>query len=146
MILDAKDKQLLALLQLNARTSAADLARQIHLARSTVQERIKRLEHAGVIEGYSVNLNVDRLAKEGIQSRVALSLKSPYFNSVIKALERMPEVQCCETVSGQFDLMLEVESKSPDQLDQIVEKIGALTGVERTESSIILRRFFKRSS
>jgi DNA-binding Lrp family transcriptional regulator len=145
MILDAKDKQLLALLQLNARTSVADLARQIHLARSTVQERIKRLELAGVIVGYSVNLNEDRLAKEGIQSRVALSLKSSYFTSVIKALELMPEVQCCETVSGQFDLMLEVDTQSPDQLDQIVERIGTLTGVERTESSIILRRFFKRS-
>jgi len=145
MTLDAKDKQILALLQLNARTSVADLARQVHLARSTVQERIKRLESSGIIEGYSLTLNAQLLEKTGIQSRVALSLKAPYFNSVIKALELMPEVQCCETVSGQFDLMLEVQSHSTDQLDQIVERIGALTGVERTESSIIMRRFFKRS-
>ncbi len=145
MTLDAKDKQILALLQLNARTSVADLARHVHLARSTVQERIKRLEESGIIEGYSLTLNASLLEKTGIQSRVALSVKAPYFNSVIKALELMPEVQCCETVSGRFDLMLEVQSQSPDQLDQIVESIGALTGVERTESSIIMRRFFKRT-
>lgn len=145
MTLDAKDKQLLALLQLNARSSVAELARQVHLARSTVQERIKRLEQSGVIQGYSVNLNAENLAQKGIQSRVALTVKSPYFNKVIHALQLMGEVQSCETVSGQYDLMLKVHSDTPDQLDQIVERIGALTGVERTESSIILRQFFKRS-
>lgn len=142
---DAKDKQILALLQLNARLSTADIARQVHLARSTVQERIKRMEQAGLIEGYAVKLNADLLPKTAIQSRVALSVKASHFNNVIRALELMPEVLSCETVSGQFDLMLKAQTTSPDKHDQLVEKIGELNGVERTESSIILREFFKRS-
>lgn len=142
---DAKDKQILALLQLNARLSTADIARQVHLARSTVQERIKRMEQAGLIEGYAVKLNADLLPKTAIQSRVALSVKASHFNNVIRALELMPEVLSCETVSGQFDLMLKAQTASPDKHDQLVERIGELNGVERTESSIILREFFKRS-
>ena len=145
MTLDAKDKQILALLQLNARTSVADIARQVHLARSTVQERIKRLEQTRIIEGYSLKLNAELLATSGIKSRVALSVKASHFNNVIRALELMPEVQSCETVSGQFDLMLKAQTESPDKHDQLVERIGELNGVERTESSIILRQFFKRS-
>ena len=142
---DAKDKQILALLQLNARLSTADIARQVHLARSTVQERIKRMEQAGLIEGYAVKLNADLLPKTAIQSRVALSVKASHFNHVIRALELMSEVLSCETVSGQFDLMLKAQTTSPDKHDQLVERIGELNGVERTESSIILREFFKRS-
>lgn len=142
---DAKDKQILALLQLNARLSTADIARQVHLARSTVQERIKRMEQAGLIQGYAVKLNADLLPKTAIQSRVALSVKASHFNNVIRALELMPEVLSCETVSGQFDLMLKAQTASPDKHDQLVERIGELNGVERTESSIILREFFKRS-
>jgi len=142
---DAKDKQILALLQLNARLSTADIARQVHLARSTVQERIKRMEQAGLIQGYAVKLNADLLPKNAIQSRVALSVKASHFNTVIRALELMPEVLSCETVSGQFDLMLKAQTASPDKHDQLVERIGELNGVERTESSIILREFFKRS-
>jgi DNA-binding Lrp family transcriptional regulator len=142
---DAKDKQILALLQLNARLSTADIARQVHLARSTVQERIKRMEQAGLIQGYAVKLNADLLPKSAIQSRVALSVKASHFNNVIRALELMPEVLSCETVSGQFDLMLKAQTASPDKHDQLVERIGELNGVERTESSIILREFFKRS-
>ncbi|KJZ09767.1 hypothetical protein TW85_20985 [Marinomonas sp. S3726] len=142
---DAKDKQILALLQLNARLSTADIARQVHLARSTVQERIKRMEQAGLIQGYAVKLNADLLPKNAIQSRVALSVKASHFNNVIRALELMPEVLSCETVSGQFDLMLKAQTASPDKHDQLVERIGELNGVERTESSIILREFFKRS-
>ncbi|WP_438464373.1 Lrp/AsnC family transcriptional regulator [Marinomonas sp. PE14-40] len=142
---DAKDKQILALLQLNARLPTADIARQVHLARSTVQERIKRMEQAGLIEGYAVKLNADLLPKIAIQSRVALSVKASHFNNVIRALELMPEVLSCETVSGQFDLMLKAQTTSPDKHDQLVERIGELNGVERTESSIILREFFKRS-
>ncbi|KZM42582.1 hypothetical protein OA92_11815 [Marinomonas sp. SBI22] len=142
---DAKDKQILALLQLDARLSTADIARQVHLARSTVQERIKRMEQAGLIQGYAVKLNADLLPKSAIQSRVALSVKASHFNNVIRALELMPEVLSCETVSGQFDLMLKAQTASPDKHDQLVERIGELNGVERTESSIILREFFKRS-
>lgn len=145
MILDEKDKQLLALLQLNARISVADLARQIHLARSTVQERLKRLENTGVISGYSVRLGDNFRSQSGIQSSVSLSVKAPYLNKTIKTLENILEVQTCSTVSGVFDLMLEVHCDSPNHLDEVVERIGALNGVERTDSSIILRSFFTRN-
>lgn len=144
MKLDDKDKKLIALLQLNARTPVSELAKSVHLARSTVQERLKRLEHTGVIEGYTLCLNAELLPQQGIRSRVALTVRAPMQSAVIRELELISDVLCCETVSGAADLLLEVTSQTPDQLDRLVEKLGTLPGVERTESSIVLRQFFKR--
>jgi len=143
--LDAKDHKLIAILQGNARTSIADLARTVHLARSTVQERLVKLEQAGVIEGYTVCLNRDLLPRRAIRSRVAVCVQSPRLSAVVRQLADMAEVICCETVSGQLDLMLEVATDTTEQLDEVVEAIGALPGVERTESNIVLKQFFQRS-
>jgi len=143
--LDAKDRQLIALLQQNARTPVSDLARAVHLARSTVQQRILRLEQAGIIEGYRVQLNPELLPRPLLRSRVTVCARAPLLNTLVNALADMPEVVCCETVSGQLDLCLEVATDSPEQLDRVVEAIGALPGVERTESHIVLRQFFNRS-
>lgn len=145
MKLDSRDRKLIAMLERNARTPVAEIARALHLARSTVQERIARLEQSGVIEGYTVALNTELLPRKAIRSRVAVSVQSPRLNAVVRQLADMPEVTCCETVSGQLDLMLEVETDTTEQLDAVVEAIGALPGVERTESNIVLRQFFSRS-
>ena len=58
-VIDTIDRRLLALLQANARESAATLGRKLGIARTTVQERILRLQRAGVIAGYSVVLRQD---------------------------------------------------------------------------------------
>lgn len=143
--LDSKDRQLIALLQENARTPVAELARAVHLARSTVQERLYKLEQTGVIEGYGVRLNPELIPRPDIRCHVAVCVRSPMLNAVVTALSAMPEVLCCETVSGQLDLVLSVATNTTEQLDTVVEKVGALPGVERTESSIVLRQFFNRN-
>ncbi len=144
MKLDAKDKQIIALLKLNARTSTTELARQVALARSTVQERIKRLESKQVIQGYSVNINKDIIEQAKIRARVSITARSPAQNTIIKKLSTFAEVTCCESVSGQSDLFLEIQTNTTDQLEDVIDKIGQLKGVEHTESSIVLKRFFNR--
>ncbi len=142
--LDAKDKQLIALLKLNARTSVTELARHVHLARSTVQERIKRLEDNQVIQGYSVNINKEFTEQACICARVAIKARSPDQNTIIKQLSSLPEVTCCESISGNSDLFIEVQTQTTGQLEYVIDKIGQLKGVEHTESSIVLKRFFNR--
>ncbi|WP_271272641.1 Lrp/AsnC family transcriptional regulator [Aliamphritea hakodatensis] len=142
--LDSKDQHILALLQQNARLPTAEIARAVNLARSTVQERIRRLEERGMIEGYSVRLNVQLLPRPQFFSRVSVSVLAPCQAAVIGSLERIPQVYCCETVSGSVDLMLEVRAHDAAELDAVIEKISALKGVERTESGIVLREFFRR--
>lgn len=144
MQLDSKDQHILALLQQNARMPTAEIARAVSLARSTVQERIRRLEDRGIIAGYSVRLNSQLLPKPQFFSRVSVSVLAPFQAAVIASLEDIPQVYCCETVSGTVDLMLEVRAADAAELDRVIEKISALKGVERTESGIVLREFFRR--
>ena len=65
-------------------------------------------------------------------------------NTIIKKLSTFAEVTCCESVSGQSDLFLEIQTNTTDQLEDVIDKIGQLKGVEHTESSIVLKRFFNR--
>ena len=141
---DKKDQQILNLLQRNARMPVAEIARAVDLARSTVQERIRRLEDRGVITAYELRLNDELLGKPKYFSRVAVTVKAPHQAAVIRLLETIPQVRACETVSGVFDMMLEIRADDAVELDGVIEKISALTGVERTESSIVLREFFRR--
>lgn len=142
--LDDKDKQLIALLQLDARTPVAKLARSVHLARSTVQERIKRLEDSGAIEGYRAILGAKVKQQPNIRARVAIKARAPEQNNLIKILCEMPTVITCESISGHWDLLLEIHTESTDQLEDFVDTISQQKGVEETESTIILKQFFTR--
>ncbi|TMJ40137.1 MAG: winged helix-turn-helix transcriptional regulator, partial [Alphaproteobacteria bacterium] len=73
MTFTRKDEDLLALLRLNAREPVASLARKLKLSRTTVQDRIKRLEEQGVIEGYAVRL-ASAVDKGSIRAYVTISV------------------------------------------------------------------------
>jgi DNA-binding Lrp family transcriptional regulator len=142
--LDDIDRNLVALLQTNARDSVANLARQLGVARTTVIARIARLEKNNVIAGYGVRLGQDVL-DASIQAYVGIKLAPKYGRDVQKRLARMPEVQLLCAVSGEFDYVAWLRADSPDRLNDMLDEIGALEGVERTTTSIILARKIDRT-
>jgi len=97
---DALDRELLALLQVNARASAAELARKLGTARTTVLSRLSRLEREGVIAGYTVRLAQDML-NQGLQAFVGLTVQPKAGRSIEERLQRMPEVRQLCAVSGE---------------------------------------------
>ncbi len=143
--LDDLDRQLVALLQANARASVADLARQLDVARTTVIARIARLERTNVIAGYSVRLGQDVL-DASIYAYVGIILAPKYGKDVLKKLDRMPEVQLLCAVSGEYDYVAWLRADSPERLNDLLDQIGALEGVERTTTSIILARKIDRGT
>ncbi|MDR5854602.1 Lrp/AsnC family transcriptional regulator [Caballeronia sp. LZ062] len=142
--LDDIDRSLVALLQNNARDSVANLARQLGIARTTVIARIARLEKNNVIAGYGVRLGQDVL-DASIQAYVGIKLAPKYGRDVQKRLGRMPEIQLLCAVSGEFDYVAWLRADSPDRLNDLLDDIGALEGVERTTTSIILARKIDRT-
>ena len=102
---DALDRELLALLQLNARESAANLARKLGTARTTVLARLSRMEREGVIAGYTVRLAQDVL-NQGLQAFVGLTVQPKAGRDVEAHLARMPEVRQLCAVSGEFDYVV----------------------------------------
>jgi DNA-binding Lrp family transcriptional regulator len=132
-----KDKQLIALLRLNARESTASLARKLGLSRTTVQDRLRKLERDGTIEGYSLKLRSDREAK-GVKAFVIIEVEPRRIAEVIQTLRKVPEVETLYSVSGKFDLIALLRTESAEDLDDVLDRIGETTGVEETESAIIL--------
>ncbi len=141
--LDELDRSLIALLQANARVSVADLARQLKVARTTIVARIERLERTRVIAGYSVRLGQDVL-DASIYAYVGIILMPKYGKDVLRYLDRMPEVQLLCAVSGEYDYVAWLRADSPGRLNDLLDQIGTLEGVERTTTSIILMRKIDR--
>ncbi len=135
--LDGIDRQLLAALQVNARESVAVLARKLGIARTTVTARLARLENSGVITGYGVRLS-QRLVDGGLQAYVGITVQPRSGKDVVKHLTGMPQVQQLCAVSGEFDYVAWLRSESPQQLDELLDQIGSVEGVEKTTTSIIL--------
>ena len=135
--LDDIDRQLIALLQINARESVATLARHLGIASTTVTSRLARLEKHKVITGYGVRLG-QRLAGGGLQAYVGITVQPRSGREVVRRLSAMGQVQQLCAVSGEFDYVAWLLSDSPEQLDQLLDQIGSLEGVEKTTTSIIL--------
>ncbi len=132
-----KDQELIALLQTNARMPVSELARRLGVSRTTIQDRLRRLEISGVIAGYGVRL-ADQATTEGILVHVELSVEPRMTADVVRALMRMPQVQTLHTVSGKFDLIAQIRALTTDHIDKVLDQIGVIEGVTRTESAIIL--------
>ncbi|MEM5529713.1 Lrp/AsnC family transcriptional regulator [Gammaproteobacteria bacterium AS21] len=135
-----KDRQLLELLKINARESNASLARKIGVSRATVQERISRLEAAGIIEGYSANINEQKLQNsKNIEAVVMMLVENKAFNETFIALEEMPNIVAIHSLSGEWDWALLVSAPSIDEFHQCITDINQLAGVKATVSHIIMK-------
>jgi DNA-binding Lrp family transcriptional regulator len=136
-VLSHTDQILLSLLRENARLSTAELARRLGVSRTTVQSRIERLEARGIISGYGVRLSP--AYEEGlVRAHVLLTVTPKLADKVVRGLRALTPVRTLHSVSGNFDMIVIVESSSIGDLDALLDQIGAMEGVERTLSSIIL--------
>jgi DNA-binding Lrp family transcriptional regulator len=135
--MDDLDRNILTLLGADARISVATLARKLKVARSTVQARQERLETTGIIAGYTLKLG--EAAKQGrLRASVLLTIEPRSQAAILQRLKTIPEVERVFTTSGRFDLLLQIAAPNPQTLDQVLDQIGALTGVKSSESLIHL--------
>jgi DNA-binding Lrp family transcriptional regulator len=143
MKLTAADEALLSLLREDARAPTAKIARRLQLSRTTVQSRIERLERAGVIAGYTVRVS-DEFESERIRALIMITVFPKQMAAVVEALAQMPEVRTLQSVSGGSDLVAMAAVPSIGDMDALTDRIGAVDGVERTDSSLVLSTKFER--
>ena len=134
--LTEKDEALVALLRANGRESVANLARKLGLSRSSVQDRLRRLESSGAIAGYTVRLAP--AAQAGIRAHVMIEVQPQASAAVIVALKAEPMVDALYTVSGKHDLVALVAARTTERLDTWLDRLAEFDGVLRTDSAIIL--------
>ena len=134
---DATDREILALLRENGRASTAQLGRRLGLSRTTVHSRIERLQARGVIAGFTVRLGPDPQRGQ-IQAHVQITLAPKLQGRTEAALRRLPEVRKLYAVSGHYDSIAVVITDTVAEMDRILDQIGSLDGIDRTETSIVL--------
>ena len=142
--LDALDRRLIALLQADARSATAALARKLGVARTTVLARLARLERDGVIVGYTVRLAVDG-ADHGVEAWVGITTSPQAARLLPQRLAALPELRQLSSVSGEFDYLALLRTESTARLDALLDEIGAIDGVVKTTTSIVLARRIDRT-
>jgi DNA-binding Lrp family transcriptional regulator len=134
---DELDRNILTQLAQDARMSVAVLARRLKVARSTVQARLERLEGSGAIAGYTLRLG-EAVRASRIRTTVMLVIEPRSLPGILTRLKTLPQVERIHTTSGRVDLLLQLATSSTAELDDLLDRIGALDGVRSSESLIHL--------
>jgi DNA-binding Lrp family transcriptional regulator len=142
-MMDQLDRKIIAALQHNARESTSKIAAKLGVARTTVHERISRMEERGVIAGYSVVLK-EHPETHKVQIVVLAEVQQKETTRIIKRLEVYPEVKQCLSINGEFDLIICAEAPRIEDLDILVDELAKIPGIVRTNTSVIFGRRIDR--
>ncbi len=136
-MLDKKGLQILDALRQNSRKTVKEIAKETGVPRTTVFERIRRMEQTGLIKAYSLVPDYAQL-ELGTLAYVLISYdKSAHLSQkeVAQAIARLPGVSEVHIMSGEWDLLAKVRGKSMQAIgDLVVGKIRGLAGVEKTHT------------
>jgi len=137
------DDALLQHLKQNARVTIARLSRLLGVSRSTVTDRIERLEQRGIIRGYTVVLG-DEAARRRVRAHIMVNVSAGLAGSLVRELQRMPSILRAYAVSGIYDLIVVAEADSTEELDEVLDRVREMDGVESTLTSVVLSTKFER--
>ena len=138
-MLDERDRQLLDLLQRDARTSHADLGRAVGLAPSAVLERLRKLERRGVLRGTTTRLAAEPLGVGLLAYVFVQADERPGEKSVGAQLAALPEAQEVHHIAGEDCYLGKVRCASTAALGRLLqERISGLARVRRTRTTIVL--------
>ncbi len=142
--LDKIDKEIIYMLMDNAKTSLAQISKNVGISTTAVHQRIKKLENAGVMENSISFLNPRKIGYK-VVSYIGVFLEQPsHYQDAIKALKDINEVVEAHYTTGNYTIFLKVLCKDNDHLMQILNKIQKLNGVTRTETFISLEQSISR--
>ena len=138
-MLDPIDHLIVQRLQVDARTTQLELAREVGLSQPAVAERIRKLEQRGVITGYAARVDATLLGKD-ITAFVGVSIEHPrYFDEFDRQVLALEDVLECHRVAGADSYLLKVKSRNTRTLDDLlVGQLRAIPGVTGTHTTIVL--------
>ncbi|MGH9894216.1 MAG: Lrp/AsnC family transcriptional regulator [bacterium] len=135
--LDMADFQLVGAIQHNATQRLEDLARLVQMAPSSVHERLRRLEKAGIIRRWTVDLDAGALGL-GVLAFIGVRATRP-CSDLVAALDRIPAIEECHSVAGPLSLLLKVRVATTADLLHLAEQLRQIPGIEGTETTIVLK-------
>lgn len=143
--LDALDAQIIAALQVDARTSYADIGERIGLSAPAVKRRVDRLRATGAIRGFTAVVDPAALGwtTEAFVELYCVGRTTPA--QIRAAVAKFPEIVSACTVTGDADALLHVLAADIKHLERVVEQVAAERFVTRTRSSIVMSSLLRRA-
>jgi Lrp/AsnC family transcriptional regulator, leucine-responsive regulatory protein len=140
--LDRIDKLLLTALQAEGRLRLEDLARRVELAPSSVHDRLRRLQRAGVIRRWTIDVSPEALGF-AVLAFVGVQASRP-CSELVAPLEQIREIEEFHSVAGQLSFILKLRAANTEHLLQLIERLKQIPGIEGTETTVVLKTHLER--
>jgi len=142
--LDQIDRNVLEILQSNAKITNAQLSKEIGLSPAPTLERVKKLEHAGIIKSYHAQLDPAKVGL-GVTTFVQISLvghKKATVDTFVTKVDNIPEIIECHHITGTGDFLLKVISQDISSYQKLMlETINEIEEVANTTTMVIMSTF-----
>jgi len=135
--LDETDLEIISQLQKDARKSCRELAKQVGISASTLIGRMNRLEKEKVIRGYEPRLDLSRMGYDFF-ALVEVTFTRGASLELQQKIAQMQGISAVYDITGASDCMALAKCKNRQEFSRLVKKIGAIAGVERTNTHVIL--------
>ena len=135
--MDALDQRLISRLRDNARTSVAQLAKELQVSRATIQNRIDRLVEQRVLLGFTVRTNSEAAAHR-VRAWMMIAVDGDRSDAIIAALRGYPEVRAVHSTNGRWDIVAEIGTDSLETFDAALRSIRTIKGIANSETSLLL--------
>jgi Lrp/AsnC family transcriptional regulator, regulator for asnA, asnC and gidA len=136
--MDGLDAEILRRLSKDARKSYVEIARELKVANATIHERVGKLKSKGILKGFCAHLCAERLGYPITAFVGLITSQNKQLPKLVERLKQIREIEEAHTVTGQYDFLLKVRARSNGELQELLNRIGAIPGVGRHETMIAL--------
>jgi len=137
LLMDRTNMNIISHLQRNGRDSYREVAKSLGISPATVMKRVKDLEKEGVIKGYTITLDYDKIGYD-IHVIVDVRVAKGKLQQIEKKIAWDPSVMMVFDNTGPFDATVIARFKNRGGLDRFIKKLQSYDFVERTETKLIL--------
>ncbi len=137
-MLDKIDEKILEILQKNGRVKRNEIAEKVGLSLPSLSERMKKLEEAGIIEGYYAKINRKALGYDIMAFIVVVMESSKHYTDLRKRAKKVAEILECHSILGEGSHIIKAVVKNTSELEKLLSKIQSWPGVVRTITNFVL--------
>ncbi|WP_062049809.1 Lrp/AsnC family transcriptional regulator [Bacillus sp. JCM 19034] len=123
MKIDEIDRKIIDELHHNSRLSMSELGRRVHLSSPSVAERVKQMESFGIIKGYTLEIDYEKLGLP-IQCIMEATIKNGDYQSFKEIIQKHSNVQFCYRIAGQACYMLKMNFETLSKAEQFIEEVS----------------------
>ncbi|MFA4645845.1 Lrp/AsnC family transcriptional regulator [Pyrococcus kukulkanii] len=137
-VLDDVDKKIIEILQKDGKVPLREISKITRLAESTIHERIKRLRESGIIKKFTAIVDPEALGYTML-AFILIKVKAGKYSEVASKLIKYPEIMEVYETTGDYDMVVKIRTKSSEELNNFLDIVGSIEGVEGTHTMIVLK-------